>query len=228
MNKKLIPLFLIALALTTNAMPMTPLHVVARAGHADYIRPIITSGIPVDIRNGQNHTPLHLAAYHGHLECVRGLLGLGANVFAQDCYSAIPLHLAALQGNSAIVNILMEHRAKRKEQLLQDFAGRKDEAFIKELIAAETDIDIKDINGCTPLHCAAITGSVACVRTLVEHGANVHALNKNGRNPKDAAVVGYCNPNLVLAIREGNLTNEVNYAAVIAYLNSKMAEEAHE
>ena len=228
MNNKFISLFFVALALTTTAMSMTPLHVVAYTGRADYISPIVQSGIPVDIKDLKNRSPLNYAACQGHLECVRKLLDLGANVFAQDYIGATPLHHAALQGNSTVVNLLMEHRTKRKEQLLQDFADCEDKTFVTELITAETAIDIKDIKNGTPLHCAALTGSITCVKILVKHGANVHALTNLGSSPKDLAVFAALNPNIIVAIRKGNLINEVNHLAVIAYLERKMAEKAHQ
>lgn len=51
------------------------------------------------------------------------------------------------------------------------------------------DVNMRDYNGSTPLHLAALVGDVAIVRVLVSFGANVMAIDKTGRTPLDWAAV---------------------------------------
>lgn len=56
------------------------------------------------------------------------------------------------------------------------WAQRGDEERLRSWIAAGGDVTMRDSEGITLLHWAAINGHVACCRMLLERGADVHAI----------------------------------------------------
>jgi ankyrin repeat protein len=69
-------------------------------------------------------------------------------------------------------------------------AGPLDE--VRELLEAGADTNMRDAQGNTALHKAAIAGSVAKAQLLVEHGANLELHNRFGRTAlHEAANVGW-------------------------------------
>ena len=45
-----------------------------------------------------------------------------------------------------------------------------------ELLKRGVNVNLRDIDGCVPLHCAAQSGNLEVVRLLVNHHANVDAM----------------------------------------------------
>jgi ankyrin repeat protein len=59
---------------------------------------------------------------------------------------------------------------------------------IKILLTHHADVNIRNHNGCTPLHIAAAQGNGEIVGWLLGSGANVYAKDKRGRVPLHLAV----------------------------------------
>ena len=51
------------------------------------------------------------------------------------------------------------------------------------------DVDARDHDHSTPLHLAAQYSSVKAAQLLLEHGADIHARNKNGWTPLHESLV---------------------------------------
>jgi ankyrin repeat protein len=62
-----------------------------------------------------------------------------------------------------------------------------DEAQVRQLLAAGTDVDVRLAKGSTPLHLAAYRGHSGVVRLLLAHGAAVNARTRDGVTPLDWA-----------------------------------------
>lgn len=60
--------------------------------------------------------------------------------------------------------------------------------FLADMIRAGADVNIKDNEGCTPLHWATRRGQVACMAALIQAGANIEAVNDHGMTPLNIAV----------------------------------------
>ena len=56
---------------------------------------------------------------------------------------------------------------------------------LKQTIKQGADVNAKNDNGDTPLHCAVQKGNLDLVRCLVQNGANVNARNNQGKTPLD-------------------------------------------
>ena len=58
---------------------------------------------------------------------------------------------------------------------------------VKLLVSLGADVNARDYNGNTPLHHASSRGDNQVVMYLVEHGADVTALNRRGQTTADMA-----------------------------------------
>ena len=155
----------------------SPLHLAIRRGHWNAAEIILTRGgraAPELLceRDGRGLDPLSCAAAHGELAIMELLLGHGASVNGAAGGGLSPLSWACSEGREESV----VHLLKRPDV---DVNGR-DEAKQR-----------------TPLHHALCSwspqdrkrkGRQRIVRRLVEHGADIEAVDKNGFRPIDRAV----------------------------------------
>ena len=135
-----------------------PMHIAARAGHADILSILIEHGADVDVRGYYMYTPLHKAAYFGKLEAGQCLLDRGADIDARILNRATPLCLVASAMNDyvEIAQMLLRRGAR---------------------------IEDHDEDLWTPLHRAVVAGNIQTVRLLLEHGPDVNARDKSGNTP---------------------------------------------
>jgi ankyrin repeat protein len=86
----------------------------------------------------------------------------------------------------------MQHKLTREEELLFESckAGNRNAALI--YMAHVSDIDVRCVEGWTPLIVASYNGFTDIIVDLITHGANVNATNRNGTSvlmyAKSAAV----------------------------------------
>ena len=98
-----------------------------------------------------------------------------------------------------------------------------------DVAAVQTLVERRHINlneagvdGMLPLHRAASTGSLECVKLLVEKGANINVYDSNGISPLDAAVAeGEFDCALYLIQSGANINNIRNGFTDVALLNRK-------
>ena len=135
-----------------------PMHVAARAGHADILSILVEHGADVDVRGGYLYTPLHHASFDGKLEAAQCLLDRGADVNARVFNDATALCLVALRDGDNV-----------------DFA--------RMLLRRGARIEGPDNDLWTPLHRAVRRNNIQLVRLLLEHGADINARDKLGKTP---------------------------------------------
>eukprot|EP00741_Cyanophora_paradoxa_P023863 tig00021680_g23050.t1 len=128
----------------------TPLYVAARAGRAALVRALLAKGANPN-KGFQGDFPLHAAARWGTPEVVSALLEAGASQAAESVEGGVrPLHVAAELGREAELAALV---AK----------------------AGPGELDARSRAGRTALSLAVAAGSLACVRALLEGGADPNA-----------------------------------------------------
>ena len=115
-----------------------PMHVAARAGHADILSLLLNHGAELEGTARFNMTPLHKASCYGKLEAVRCLLDHGADINARDRDDWTPLRWAVTQQNNIqVVQCLLERGADANAH---DKSGnipsqRAKEPEVKELLS---------------------------------------------------------------------------------------------
>ncbi|XP_066284511.1 ankyrin repeat and SOCS box protein 13-like isoform X2 [Branchiostoma lanceolatum] len=164
---------------------VTPLHEACLGGHAVCAKMLITAGAQVNARNIDGSTPLCDACSRGSVSCINLLLSHGAEV-NPSLITASPLHEAVLRGHQDCVDILIENGARIEHTDCHHgtplhvacIRGQVDCA--KSLLLAGANPNATK-NHETPLHYASQNNYAAVIQVLVEYGANITALNQNGK-----------------------------------------------
>jgi ankyrin repeat protein len=120
-------------------------------------------------------TPLLRAARSGDVAAMSLLIERGALVDLPQVSGATPLMVAVGLGASSI-----DTRGKFRTELDALAAA-------EVLLDARADVNARDANGRTALHAAAQQGFSDVVKLLVERGADLDAVDKDGMKPVDAA-----------------------------------------
>ena len=201
---------------------------------------IIDSKIsPELLKNQEEETLAHLAIKLDKLERVEiiieayiSLLGITDAFFdwllAENNSNETPLELCVQYGNREIIRYMYtivsrttenKFRITEERKGLFHYAAMFDQCYpiiffhekLQKYFKEITIIDVPSELGITPLHCACIKGSKNAVDLLLDLGANINALDKEGNNCLHYAVNSN-NPNLLkkLIIRgaDKNLKNQ--------------------
>ena len=124
----------------------TPLMLAANGGFSSIIKMLLSKGARVDTKNKQGFCPLTAAARRRHTEVCELLLANGSDPEVMWPLPVVPLlHRAAVTGYLGLVQLLLSYKG---------------------------NINSMDRLGGTPLLCACQQGQVACVRTLLQAGAD--------------------------------------------------------
>jgi ankyrin repeat protein len=158
-----------------------PLHMAAQRWNLEMVELLVRHGADVNRRRKDGSTPHTLAEMHGNHEIAAWLLAHGA----KDELSPLERFVAACaQGNRARADALLQSDPTLRTQLRREHhlmmmvpAERGDGAVIETMLACGFDPSVKDHDGVTPLHQAAMHGRVDAVRALLAHGAPVNALD---------------------------------------------------
>lgn len=171
----------------------TALHAAALKGNREAVELLIAAGADVNALSAQGHTPLALAATHGFLEIVQRLIGCGASVHARTGKEQLtPFELALVGRHQAVVDCLRAAAGlppRPGRELLADAvlaavrAG--DVARVDLWLGHDASVDGRDARGRTPLHLAVAADNERLVSRLVEAGADVDAVDADGKAPRD-------------------------------------------
>jgi len=139
----------------------------AVAGNVQAVRSILDRGADPNARTGARDTALLLAARRGREETVALLLERGADPNAQDRHVSTALWWVAARDGE------MPNRSRIATLLLQHGAEAKTPGALN--------------GGMTALSWAASKGDAELARTLIRHGAEVHAHKQRGETPLESA-----------------------------------------
>lgn len=143
----------------TNKVGFTSIHYAAASTEGAVCHDILLTckNININATDHYGRTPLHLAAHYGRINRVMDLVRCGANINAFDKQHRTPLHCASGQGRTAVIDTL-----KSLEGI---------------------DVNLRDLDGMTPLHYSAFSGVTNCCELLLSANANPQICDTAGRTP---------------------------------------------
>ena len=142
-----------------------------------------------------NLTPLFMASQKGHLEVSRILLQFGADANVRDLNVRTPLHLAVQSSCLDLIQFLLEHGADANAQDKYNrtplrpnhtYLGFWNPKIGEVLLKRGMDPNARDKHGQTLLHSALARGHLESAQVLLEHDADVNALDNNNSRTKIA------------------------------------------
>ena len=161
-----------------------PLHVAAHTGQLELARFLVEQGADIRARTTTGHEAIHLAVdaactpqramefVHWVLRSTRGEAAL-----ARDDDGWMPLHSAAHNGHLEILKLLHQELAMLR---------------LLHRPSASIDLEVTTVDGCTPLHLAAIAAQVDVTTWLLHKGANPDAVTADGFTAKRLAAIYGC------------------------------------
>lgn len=173
----------------TDIYGRTPLHYAAMYGRTEIASFLIRNGAEVDFEDHDGISPLIYAIKGGHSGTVQTLLNAGASTEPHSVDSPIPLCLACEYGHLAVTEVLLARGCRvdvpSPEGLnplhLAAREGRADIALA--LLRHGAAVDPRDgYDGWTPLLHAAASGHKACLKVLIDHGADRSVVDDQGWN----------------------------------------------
>ncbi|XP_068792443.1 inversin isoform X8 [Struthio camelus] len=171
----------------------TPLHFAVADGNVAVVD-VLTSYEGCNVTSYDNlfRTPLHWAALLGHAQIVHLLLERNKfGTIPSDSQGATPLHYAAQSNFAETVEVFLKHPSVKDDSDLEGrtsfmwAAGKGSDDVIRTMLNLKLDIDINmtDKYAGTALHAAALSGHVKTVKLLLEHNAQVDALDVMKHTP---------------------------------------------
>jgi len=158
-----------------------PLHVAARRWNVAMVERLVERGADVSLRRSDGATPHKVAELHGNPEIAAWLLAHGAvgelsplEQFIAACARADRRAADAIVAAHPDVQsgLLPEHHV-----MLHRPAESGNAAVLETMLSCGFETDARDKDNVTPLHRASMGGHVEAVRVLLQHGADVNALD---------------------------------------------------
>jgi ankyrin repeat protein len=164
-----------------------PLMAAAQMGSIEIAKLLIANGASVDAKD-LTGTALHAAALAGRWGAAEFLIEEGADVNAADARGATPLHRAAGYGYVDLVELLIRHGGKLKQEYpsrsaLHIAAIEGQEATATILLAHGADVRDMDDEGFTAIHLAIIGGHLGLVQLLLDAGSDIRERSGEGFTP---------------------------------------------
>ncbi|MFT4314280.1 MAG: ankyrin repeat domain-containing protein [Wolbachia pipientis] len=130
----------------------------------------------INVPSSYGETFLHLAAKSEKLDIVQYLVNeKGADITAINRDKKTPKDLAIEKNCTSMVEFLEQ----AQQEKLFDAAKQGNLSMVRSLISQGANVDSRDHNNWTPLHCATVNGHLELVKYLLEKGADVLAKNNH-------------------------------------------------
>jgi ankyrin repeat protein len=165
----------------------TPLLWAANQGHVLVVKTLLSNNANIKALSKTGLSFLICAVRSRSEALVRLGVEKGADINWANSVSDSPIAISIDQGDRKLFNIFLSQGALllaepvAKRTALHQAAQSGFEGIVQDLLAAGSDPNVRDIYGCTPLHLAAWCYRKATVRTLVDHGGDLRALDCFGR-----------------------------------------------
>jgi ankyrin repeat protein len=159
------------------------LHEAVKRGDLTSVSRIIASGADLKEPDNSGLTPLVLAALEGKLEIVKLLLKQGAPLMGRDQKGFTALHAACHAGRLGVVEYLLESGAQVNDQNNHDkltplhlAAERGHDDVVGVLVDSGAAMELRALDGKTPIVMATLKSRVAAIKLLRERGADCRVI----------------------------------------------------
>jgi ankyrin repeat protein len=175
---------------------VTPLILAAQTQTVDTVRLLLDKRAALNAQDDQGNTPLSMAAGFGNSAIAYLLVERGANV-NPTTKTVTPLMGAAQHGDAGLVRFLLDHGARVNDgaaggaallSAINSSYGKNDHTAIVALLLARGASPNLGPRSQSPLVTAAPRGKPELVRLLLDHGADVNAVDVNHMTPLLAAI----------------------------------------
>jgi ankyrin repeat protein len=167
---------------------VTPLFFAIDHGYIQIVQTLILHKANVNACTKDGLTPLEYAIIKGNVKIIEMLIAAGANVNVKYINDATLLQRAFYSNNFEIIKTLILHGADIHARMSSGTTSLHEAVYsdlfeiVQMLIASQVDVNTKDSRyGLTPLHLAAWNNNAKIVKELLKHGAQVNAVNTEGR-----------------------------------------------
>ncbi|HEY7639106.1 MAG TPA: ankyrin repeat domain-containing protein [Steroidobacteraceae bacterium] len=158
-----------------------PLHIAAQRWDVPMVELLVRHGADIHQRRVDGRTAHTLAELHGNRQIAEWLLAHGAKSELSPLEDFIAI---CTRGDRAGAEAMLRADPKLRGQLTREHhllmhvpAERGDAKVLEAMLACGFDPNVKDSDGVTALHRAAMAGHASATRALIEHGAAVNALD---------------------------------------------------
>jgi uncharacterized protein len=159
-----------------NRYGSSPIAEAARVANVEIVGMLLEAGADANAANEDGQTSLMLAARTGNVAVARLLVEHGADVNARERFhDQSAVMWAAAEGHADMVAFLVSKRA--------DLTVRAKANDWPTQITDEPRVQYRPTGGLTPLLYAARAGCLACVKTMLDAGADVDRPNPDGMTP---------------------------------------------
>ena len=173
----------------------TGLHAAAAAGDVAAVAAERSRNARIDARDGRGRTPLHVAVFLSRPEVVRALVAAGADLGALEHQRYDAVTIAAVANDVAMLRLLIGLGGDAR-RITSPYDGTAliaaahlgHDEVVRMLIAAGAPLNHVNNLGWTALIEAVVLGDggprhQACVRALLDAGANPNLSDRDGRTP---------------------------------------------
>jgi Ankyrin repeats (3 copies) len=159
----------------------SPLHIAAQRWDVEMVELLVQRGADIHRRRADGRTPHTVAELQGNREVADWLLHHGAR---EELLPWERFIAACTQGDRTGAESMLRNDPGLRGQLraehhlmMQVPAERGDAAVLETMLVCGFDPNVKDREGITALHRAAMSGYAEAVRVLLANGASVNALD---------------------------------------------------
>lgn len=178
---------------------LVPLHSAASYGNYNIFKLLVDNGADIHAKNDDGQTPIFWALNPNCISVAKLLIEKGADVTMKDSRGATPFHNACQRGSVQMAQLHLKHGADLHAMddggwtplIYASFAHRGAD-IVKFLLEQGAKVNVKPPKGAeyfrSALHCAVAGGSLDAAKLLVDHGADIDALDSEGATPLLTAV----------------------------------------
>jgi ankyrin repeat protein len=163
-----------------NTNNQTPIHLASQSGSLEFIE-TFTSKLAketltreLDTPDVKGHTSLMLAAMYGHHNVLDFLLKQNVNVNRQD-----------IENEDSLLHLLVKRERNQALEYLLKWNAQEEEN-------GRLDINVKNKQGRTALHCAADCANQEAINILCSFNASLSMLDSENKTPLNLAIQSKC------------------------------------